>query len=145
MSGRRIDNDALMRTVLVVEDDADVAALLITVLEEEAHCQALHAHNGYQAFAIAKHLQPDLLLLDYQLPDINGLELYDRLNLIEGFQGIPMLLVSVNPPIPELQRRGLPYLKKPFELDELLAKVDALIYQRIDVITYQYIQTAPHG
>lgn len=53
--------------------------------------------------------------------------------------------ISVNPPIPELQRRGLPYLKKPFELDELLAKVDALIYQGIDVITYQYIQTAHHG
>lgn len=138
MTGRRIDTKALTRTVLVVEDDRDIAELLVAVLEE-VHCQALHALNGYQALALASHFQPDLLLLDYHLPDINGLDLYDRLTLLEGLHSMPMLLVSANPPISELQKRHLPYLKKPFELDDLLAKVEMLIYKCEDITTYKRV------
>jgi DNA-binding response OmpR family regulator len=143
MTGRRIDENALTRTVLVVEDDVDVAEMLVAVLEE-LHCQTLHAPDSYQALTIARDVQPDLLLLDYHLPDINGLELYDRLTAIEGLQGMPTLFISANPPISELQKRRLPYLKKPFELDEFLAKVEMLIYQRVEITTYQYISTAHH-
>lgn len=143
MTGRSIDEKALRRTVLVVEDDVDVAEMLIAALEE-IHCQALHAPDSYQALAIAKHLEPDLLLLDYQLPDINGLELYDRLTAIEELQAMPTLFISANPPVSELQKRRLPYLKKPFDLDEFLEKVEMLIYQRAEFTTYHYISTASH-
>jgi CheY-like chemotaxis protein len=139
MTGQYIDRDACAQTVLIVEDDADISALLVAILEEEAHYQTLHAYNGYQALEIVKRYHPDLLLLDYHLPDINGLDLYDYLSQIEGLQDLPMLLVSANPPVYELRKRRLSYLKKPFELDDLLAKVDTLINQHTPVTLYQYI------
>ena len=107
MTGRSIDENAVTRIVLVVEDDVDVAEMLAAVLEE-LHCQTLHALDSHQALTIARGVQPDLLLLDYQLPDINGLELYDRLIAIEGRQSIPTLFISANPPVFELQKRRLP-------------------------------------
>jgi len=138
MTGQYIDRDADARTVLIVEDDTDIGELLVAILEEEAHCQALHACNGYQALEMVKWCHPDLLLLDYQLPDINGLDLYDYLSQLEGLQRLPVLLISANLPVYELRKSHLPHLKKPFELDDLVAKVEALICQRVEIPISQY-------
>lgn len=126
MIGRHVNRNTGTRIVLIVDDDEDIGALLATILEEEANCQTIYVCNGYQALEVVQRCQPDLLLLDYHLPDINGLDLYDCLSQLEGLQNVPVLLVSANPPLHELQKRRLPYLKKPFDLDDLLAKVYAL-------------------
>jgi DNA-binding response OmpR family regulator len=132
MIGQYIERDEYQRTVLIVEDDEDVSALLVAILEEEGHCRTLHAYTAYQALEMVKYYHLDLLLLDYHLPDINGLDLYDCLSKIDELQGLPMLLVSANPPLYELRKRNLPHLKKPFDLDELLVTVDALISQHAE-------------
>ena len=70
---------------------------------------------------------PHLLLLDYSLPDMNGLELYDWLQSFEHLKHIPTILMSArNPPIDEIHRRGIIYLRKPFAVTELLATIKKL-------------------
>jgi CheY-like chemotaxis protein len=74
-----------------------------------------------------KKLVPDLFLLDYQLPDINGLELADRLQATEALKHIPILLMSANLPKQEAEKRQIAFLEKPFGMDELLQTIEKLL------------------
>jgi CheY-like chemotaxis protein len=120
------------RTVLVVEDHSDVGSLLVAVLEEELSCRAILVLDGCQALMAVEECRPDLLLLDYQLPDMNGLALYDRLVETKDMGRVPVVVISANPPVKELQRRNVPYLRKPFELDTLLTIVETLLERSPD-------------
>lgn len=55
---------------------------------------------------------------------MNGLKLYDHLHSTKEFQTVPVVLTSANAPVRELRKRDLYYLKKPFELEELLQVID---------------------
>ena len=70
----------------------------------------------------ASYLRPSLLLLDYMLPTMDGLHLYDRLQELETMRGVPTVLISASPTLPfdELRARGIYLLQKPFELSDLL-------------------------
>lgn len=65
-------------------------------------------------------IKPDLLLLDYQLPHMNGIELYDRLHAIKELSDIPGLIMSAHLPTHELKKRCLTGLSKPLEVSDLL-------------------------
>ena len=66
-------------TILIVEDDADIGKFLQQLIEEETPYNSAILANGLQALEKAPQIHPCLLLLDYRLPGINGIELYDRL------------------------------------------------------------------
>jgi CheY-like chemotaxis protein len=117
----------LLKTILLVEDDISIGELLITILQEEGLYETVLATDGFQALKIVKTIHPLLFVLDYQLPGMNGFELYDRLHTMEGLGEIPALFVSANVPLKELEKRHLQYIKKPFELDQLLDAIEKYI------------------
>jgi CheY-like chemotaxis protein len=83
--------------------------------------------DGFQALKTVRSLKPNLFLLDYQLPSMNGIKLYDRLHAIKELADIPAIVFSANPPLQKVRERKLACLKKPVELDELLHTIEELL------------------
>jgi two-component system OmpR family response regulator len=117
--------------ILVVEDDPKTARFLKQGLEEEGHAVDVGADGDEGSFL--GHLNPyDLILLDIQLPKRNGLQLATELRR-EGVE-TPILVLTGRDSTPDVVR-GLnagadDYLTKPFDFDELLARVNALTRRR---------------
>jgi DNA-binding response OmpR family regulator len=116
-----------VKTILVVEDDIDIGNFLVLALKQETPYEVLLASDGFQALEIVQALKPDLFVLDYLLPRMNGIELYNHLQAMEGFKDIPALFMSANTHVRELEGRRVYYIEKPFELDELLQSIDELL------------------
>ncbi len=115
------------KLIFIVEDDEEIGNLLLQIIEQETIHKAIHHVDARNALQAATQVMPHLLLLDYSLPDMNGLELYDWLQSFEHLKNIPTILMSArNPPLEEIQRRGILYLRKPFAVTELLAIIKKL-------------------
>ncbi len=116
------------QTILLVEDDEDIGFFMTHVLEHETPYEAVHVPDATSALEVVDSVKPDLFILDYRLPDLNGLELSDRLHSIEGLETVPTMMISANTlPRNELRQRHITYLKKPFDLSHLLATVEKLL------------------
>jgi CheY-like chemotaxis protein len=123
------------KIVLVVEDDEDLGALILEALQQEGiytgtSYRTLLAIDGLEALGIIQHTLPDLFLLDYYLPRMNGLDLYDRLHEIETLSRVPTIFMSANPPLKELKKRNLLSVRKPFNLRELLHTIEWLLAEK---------------
>ena len=77
------------KTILVVEDDRDVGELLDLTLTYETPHHALLVADGFQALQVVTAIKPDLLILDYHFPRMDGIELYDHLHATEGLEDTP--------------------------------------------------------
>lgn len=113
--------------ILVIEDDENIGEIIVQTVQSETSYQAICVPDGSQALELVQGVKPQLFLIDYRLPGMNGLELYDHLRSKKEFQTIPAVLMSANAPAQELRKRDLYYLKKPFELDELLQVIDQFV------------------
>jgi CheY-like chemotaxis protein len=120
-------NEVGGKTILLVEDDESIGELVRLVLRMTTPHRVLYAPDALQALAIVEHQIPDLLILDYQLPYMNGLELYDHLRTRKALSSVPALLVSANLPREALQERQLSSLDKPFEVEELVQTIEELL------------------
>jgi DNA-binding response OmpR family regulator len=109
-----------VKTILIVEDDQDIGGFISQAIQDETPYQPLLVHDGFQALKVVANLKPNLFLLDYQLPGMSGLKLYDQLHTLEDLEEVPAVMMSVNLPQAEMKKRSLLGLRKPFELDELL-------------------------
>lgn len=116
-----------IKTILVVEDDADIGFFLVEAIKQETPYQALLATTGSQALTMVQSLKPDLFILDYVLPLMNGIELYDTLAATEKLKDIPVIFMSANIPTDELSKRRVYFIRKPFELEEMLETVKKLL------------------
>lgn len=116
-----------LKTILIVEDDIDLGDFFVQILKDETPHQAILASDGFQALKVVRHIKPDLFVLDYQLPSMNGIELYDKLHTTEGLEAVPALFMSANAPMIELKKRQVHYIRKPFELDDILQTVEKLL------------------
>ena len=121
------ENKQRGKTVLVVEDDVSIGELVVLILSTETSYRVLCASNAFQAIDMVKNCIPDLLVLDFHLPRMNGLELYDHLHAQKAFSTIPVLFMSANAPREALQLRHLCSLDKPFEVETLVQTVEGLL------------------
>ncbi len=115
------------KTILIVEDDASVGASLVQAIVEETPYLAFLVIDPLEALQIMRDLKPDMMLLDYQLPHMNGFELYDRMQEQKVLSDIPILFISANLPQTEIERRHLIGMRKPFELDDLLSTIEKVL------------------
>lgn len=115
------------KSLLIVEDNEDIGMFLVTAIESETPYHSMLANNPQQALEAIQTVRPDLFILDYQLPQMDGLKLYDHLHTLEAFQEIPAMLMSANLPVDEIKKRGISSIHKPFELEEFLEKIEALL------------------
>lgn len=113
------------KTVLVVEDDEAIAEMLVQTVSEETPHRVVHAANTVQALDIMKNTKPDLLILNYHLPRMTGIELYDK--VASEWGDIPTIVVSANLPQHEVAKRNIVGMHKPFELDEFLDTIERLL------------------
>jgi DNA-binding response OmpR family regulator len=120
-------DDATTKTILVVEDDRDIGEFLDLALTQETPYHTLLVADGFQALTVVRAITPALFLLDYQLPRMTGIQVYDRLHAITGLERVPTILMSANLPRHELHKRQIVGLIKPFELDELLRLIHELV------------------
>ena len=109
--------------ILVVEDDAPVRNLITTTLKAHDY-RYTTAVNGESAVMEAASYNPDIILLDLGLPDIDGVEVITR---IRGWSNVPIIVISArsedNDKIDALDAGADDYLTKPFSVDELLARL----------------------
>lgn len=116
-----------MKRILIVEDEAHLAWLIAEVLGEEGYAAEV-AGNGRSALARALSEPFDLLIVDWMLPDLDGLKLVRRLRVAEV--GVPVLMLTARGQIEDrvegLDAGSDDYLSKPFAFPELLARVRAL-------------------
>lgn len=109
--------------VLVVEDDRPVRNLIITTLKSHDY-RYLTAENGKTAIMEASSHNPDIVLLDLGLPDIDGTEVITN---IRGWSNMPIIVISArsedSDKITALDAGADDYLTKPFSVEELLARL----------------------
>ena len=119
--------DTSIKTILVVEDDEDIGSFLVQAISQETAHHALLVSDGFQALKTIHELKPSLLIIDYQLPHMNGIELYDRLSTVNGLETPPTIMMSARLPAHEIAKREIVGMKKPFELQELLNSIEKLL------------------
>jgi CheY-like chemotaxis protein len=110
-------------TILIVEDDADIAQFLQQLIEEETPYHTTVIDNGQIALERAPTVRPCLMLLDYRLPGVNGLELYDRLQQAEETRGVPAIMMSATLPVRELEQRGIYQIRKPMDIGSVMRMI----------------------
>jgi DNA-binding response OmpR family regulator len=116
-----------IKTILLVEDDTTIAELVVQMISQETHYQIFTVPDGPQALDLVNNIKPHLLILDYWLPFMHGIELYDRLHHTEGLEEVPAIMLSVNAPVREINQRHMTYIKKPFDMPKLLDTIHRLI------------------
>jgi CheY-like chemotaxis protein len=120
-----------VKTVFIVEDDEAIGDLLVQAIEQETSYHAVLASDGFQALKMLQTVKPDLILLDYSLPGMNGLELYDTIHTVKALKHLPVLIVSAETARiqKEIKARQLSQLQKPFDLANLLQAIERLFSQ----------------
>lgn len=130
----QLEGDRFKKTILIVEDDPSNSEVLKLLLPLETICQTACFSSGSEVLANVDMIQsshPALFLLDYHLPDMTALDLYERLQAIEGLQNVPTLILSAGWISEEKQARlaqlGLILILKPYNIEELIATITQAI------------------
>jgi CheY-like chemotaxis protein len=118
-------------TILVVDDEPGIVDVLIAVLQDAGH-RASGAANGREALSKLKVSSPDLLLLDVEMPVLDGGATLSAMRADARLSAIPVLVMSgITESIVKRRCRGYDaFLRKPFSLDDLLDAVDALLARK---------------
>src|SRR5258708_11140373 len=106
--------DTSIKTILVVEDDGDIGSFLVQAISQETTHHALLVTDGFQALKTVHELQPNLLIIDYQLPHMNGIALYDQLTTRTGLESIPTIMMTARLPAQEIAIRTISAMKTQF-------------------------------
>jgi CheY-like chemotaxis protein len=121
------ENDPTVKLILAVEDDPSIGELLVHSLTQVNSYRVLLVADGFKALEMVQRHTPHLFLLNYFLPGMDGLELYDRLHAQKELEDIPTIMLSANLPIREMQQRNIACMRKPYKLAELLQLIAKLI------------------
>jgi two-component system phosphate regulon response regulator PhoB len=122
--------NAAMTTILVVDDEPSILELVRFTLED-ADVRVVEASDGAEALILARRVKPDLVLLDVQMPRLDGLEVCRQLRREPAFGRTPIIMLTAAGQQAD-RDRGLgagadEYLTKPFSPLALLALVEALL------------------
>ncbi len=123
--------DSGKQKVLVVDDDPEIVELFVDVLERDGRFEVKTASTGYDAGILTQEFMPDLLILDYMLPDINGNVVCQTIRKNPNFEHIKIVIVSgvVNQDeINDLLKAGADdFVKKPFNIEKLIERIGELL------------------
>lgn len=119
------------KRVLVVDDDPQIVELFVDMLENDPRFDVRTANSGYAAGLMTEQFKPDLILLDYMLPDINGNEVCRTLRANPNYASTRIIIVSgvaKQNEVDELLAAGADdFVKKPFNIDRLLGRMSELL------------------
>jgi excisionase family DNA binding protein len=119
------------RKVLVVDDDPEIVELIVDILGRDGRFDVKTASSGYEAGIATQRFRPDLILLDYMLPDVNGNVVCQTIRKNPEFENIKIIIVSgvvKQDEIDQLLKSGAEgFVKKPFNVTELIDKITAAL------------------
>ena len=119
-----------MNKILVIDDDKAINELIKINLELQGY-KVVQAYNGTEGFALAKQEIPELIVLDVMMPEVDGFTVAQRIRQAEEISDTPIIMLTA---LSELNNKvngfniGVDdYLTKPFEIEELIVRVRALL------------------
>ena len=119
--------------VLVVDDEAHVVNVVAIKLRR-ADIEVLTAMDGEEAIEVAEECRPDVIVTDYRMPLMNGLELCERLRDMTTTREIPVILLTAHghyiPEVAAAPEQIREVMAKPFSPREMLSKVKGLLAER---------------
>ena len=134
MKKNRIPLDALdsgRKRVLVVDDDEAIVEMFTELLGRDGRFEIQTATTGYDAGIQTEKFRPDVILLDYKLPDINGTAVCRTIRSNPNFEHIRIIVISgVADPdeVEELRAAGADeFIRKPFDINEVIGRVAGLV------------------
>ncbi|MBW2109622.1 MAG: sigma-54-dependent Fis family transcriptional regulator [Deltaproteobacteria bacterium] len=117
--------------VLIVDNEPAFCRLVSQLMEKEGYKTTV-AHNGYDALDIMRREIPDVLLLDYRMPGMNGLEVMEKAKKIS--KDLPIIMITayaeINGAVQAMRKGAYDYLPKPYEMQELLRVVRSALSNR---------------
>jgi excisionase family DNA binding protein len=126
--------DSGKRKVLIVDDDLEIVELIADVLVRDGRFEVKTASSGYDAGIATQQFRPELILLDYMLPDVNGNVVCQTIRKNPEFESIKIIIVSgvvKRDEIDHLLRSGAEdFIKKPFNIDELVDKITEVLQMK---------------
>ena len=127
----------MSRTILIIEDDRDIAQLVALHLRDLG-CAVEVVHNGHVGLRQALTMSYDLIILDLMLPGVDGLDICQQLRTRPNYAPILMLTAKTTERdrVVGLEMGADDYLTKPFSIQELLARVKAL-FRRMEALQSQ--------
>jgi two-component system OmpR family response regulator len=127
-AGKLLHPDGTPPRVLVVDDETSLAEVLSSVLQREGWL-AKAVYDGSSAIRAVKEFQPDAVILDMMLPDLDGLEVLSRIRALDP--GVLVLFLTARDTVEDrvagITAGGDDYVTKPFSLEEVLARVRGLL------------------
>jgi two-component system alkaline phosphatase synthesis response regulator PhoP len=121
------------KKVLVVDDEIHIIHVVAIKLRNNGY-EVISAENGNEAFELACEEKPDIIVTDFQMPVMTGLELVQKLRENEATKEIPVIMLTARGfAIEDEQKEELQiseFLSKPFSPKELLRSIDDILYQK---------------
>jgi len=117
-------------TILYVEDNPDNRTLVRRILLSEDY-KLFEAKNAYEALNILKSTRPDLILMDINMPDMDGYTLTAKIKAMPGFEQIPILALTANVMRGDREKTleaGCDgYIQKPIDIDQLTSEIERFL------------------
>jgi two-component system alkaline phosphatase synthesis response regulator PhoP len=121
------------KKVLVVDDEIHIIHVVAIKLRNNGY-EVISAENGIEAFELACEEKPDIIVTDFQMPVMTGVELVRKLRENEATKDIPVIMLTARGfAIEDEQKEELrisEFLSKPFSPKELLRSIEDLLYQK---------------
>ena len=121
------------KKVLVVDDEIHIVHVVAIKLRNNGY-EVISAENGAEGFERAREEKPDIIVTDFQMPVMTGLELVEKIRQNEETKDIPVILLTARSfAISEEQEQDLQIsgcISKPFSPRELLENIEDILYQR---------------
>ena len=134
MQSNDIPIDALQsgkKKILIVDDDAEIIEMMVDVFVRDGRFDVKSAASGYEGGIMTEQFRPDLIILDYMLPDVNGNIVCRTIKQNPDFAEIKIIIVSgvVNEEeIEDLKQAGAEeFVKKPFNIAQLIDKISSIL------------------
>jgi CheY-like chemotaxis protein len=127
------------KKVLVVDDEIHIIHVVAIKLRNNGY-EVITADNGAEAFQLALKENPDIVVTDFQMPVMTGLELIEKLRQCDQTKNIPVIMLTARSfAISQQQQEGLQIaacLSKPFSPKELLENVEDILYQKELIVNH---------
>ena len=118
------------KIILHIEDNPD-NRLLVRRLLFSASYQVLEATNAYEAVSRLRHYRPDLILMDINIPIVDGYTLTSKFKTVPGLEEIPIIAITANAMRGDRERSFLAgcdgYVEKPIDIEKLLVKIQEFL------------------
>ena len=117
-------------TILYVEDNPDNRMLVRRILLSEDY-GLIEANNAFEALEVIKQRKPDLILMDINMPDMDGYTLTAKIKAMPGFERVPILALTANVMRGDRERTleaGCDgYIQKPLDIDQLIKEIERFL------------------